>query len=62
MATTVVFEVDVKDVEYQQLDGAPFLASVYRPVGVGPFPTIVDVHGGSSGVVRTGGTATPAMT
>jgi acetyl esterase/lipase len=47
MATTVAFEVDVKDVEYQQLDGAPFLARVYRPVGVGPFPTIVDVHGGA---------------
>jgi len=47
MATTVAFEVDVKDVEYQQLDGAPLLARVYRPVGVGPFPTIVDVHGGA---------------
>jgi len=47
MATTVAFDVDVKDVEYQQLDGAPWLARVYRPVGVGPFPTIVDVHGGA---------------
>ena len=47
MATTVAFEVDVKDVEYQQLDGAPWQARVYRPVGVGPFPTIVDVHGGA---------------
>jgi acetyl esterase/lipase len=47
MATTVAFEVDVKDVEYQQLDGAPWLARVYRPIGTGPFPTIVDVHGGA---------------
>jgi acetyl esterase/lipase len=47
MATTVAFEVEVKDVEYQQQDGAPWLARVYRPVGVGPFPTIVDVHGGA---------------
>jgi len=47
MATTVAFEVDVKDVEYQQLDGAPWLARVYQPVGDGPFPTIVDVHGGA---------------
>src|SRR5689334_15641080 len=47
MATTVGFEVDVKDVEYQQLDGTPWLARVYRPVGVGPFPSIVDVHGGA---------------
>lgn len=47
MATTVAFEVDVKDVEYQQLDGAPWLARVYRPLGAGPFPTVVDVHGGA---------------
>src|SRR5579859_7988430 len=47
MATTVAFEVDVKDVEYQQLDGAPWLACIYRPLGAGPFPTIVDVHGGA---------------
>ena len=43
MATTVEFEVDVKDVEYQK----SWLARVYRPVGTGPFPTVVDVHGGA---------------
>lgn len=47
MATTVAFEVEVKDVAYQQLDGESWLARVYRPIGVGPFPTIVDVHGGA---------------
>src|SRR5258707_7178843 len=47
MATNVEFEVDVKDVEYQQLAGTPWLARVYRPRGTGPFPTIVDVHGGA---------------
>ncbi len=47
MATTVEFDVDVKDVEYQQLDGAPWLARIYRPIGTGPFPTIVDIHGGA---------------
>ena len=47
MATQVDFEVDVSDVEYQQLDGAPWLARVYRPRGTGPFPTLVDVHGGA---------------
>jgi acetyl esterase/lipase len=49
MATTVGYEAlaDVKDVEYQQLDGTPWLARVYRPLGVGPFPTLVDVHGGA---------------
>src|SRR5919204_4670666 len=47
MATQVQFEVEVQDVEYQQQAGKPWLARVYRPVGPGPFPTVVDVHGGA---------------
>jgi acetyl esterase len=48
MATTVTtYEVDVQDVEYQQVDGVPWLARIYRPNGVGPFPAVVDVHGGA---------------
>src|SRR2546423_15284274 len=47
MATEVRFEVEVKDVEYQQQAGKPWLARVYRPIGTGPFPTVVDVHGGA---------------
>src|ERR1700738_290398 len=47
MATNVEFEVDVIDVEYQQWAGKPWLARVYRPIGTGPFPTVVDVHGGA---------------
>jgi acetyl esterase/lipase len=47
MATNVEFEVDVKDVEYQRQGDEPWLARVYRPVGTGPFPTVVDVHGGA---------------
>lgn len=47
MATHVELEVEVKDVEYQQLGGQAWLARVYRPIGPGPFPSIVDVHGGA---------------
>src|SRR5947209_2523853 len=47
MAATVEFEIDVQDVEYQQQNGQAWLARVYRPLGTGPFPTIVDVHGGA---------------
>src|ERR1700704_5080445 len=47
MATNVEFEVDVKDVEYQQLAGVFWVARWYQPIGTGPFPTIVDVHGGA---------------
>ena len=41
------FEVDVRDVEYQSLAGKPWLARIYQPKGTGPFPTIVDMHGGA---------------
>ena len=47
MATNVEFEVDVKDVEYQRQGDEAWLARVYRPVGTGPFPTVLDVHGGA---------------
>src|SRR5258708_22941811 len=47
MATNVEFEVDVMDVEYQRIGDEPWLARVYRPIGTGPFPTVLDVHGGA---------------
>jgi acetyl esterase/lipase len=40
-------EVVVEDVEYQQVGGRPLLARIYRPNGAGPFPSVVDVHGGA---------------
>lgn len=36
----------VFDVEYLHVDGATFLARMYLPAGPGPFPSVVDVHGG----------------
>src|SRR5437016_13371301 len=47
METNGKFEVDVRDVEYQQQAGKAWLARIYQPKGTGPFPTIVDVHGGA---------------
>jgi acetyl esterase/lipase len=47
METNGKFEVDARDVEYQSLAGKSWLARVYQPKGTGPFPTIVDVHGGA---------------
>jgi len=37
----------VRDVEYQRQAANPWLARVYQPKGTGPFPAIVDVHGGA---------------
>lgn len=47
MTMTNPFDVEVRDVEYQRLDGKPWPLRIYRPKGSGPFPTIVDVHGGA---------------
>ena len=47
MANNKQFEVEERDVEYQKLAGKPWLARIYQPKGAGPFPTIVDVHGGA---------------
>jgi acetyl esterase len=41
------FEIEVRDLEYQRHGGAPLLARLYRPVGTGPFPALVEVHGGA---------------
>jgi acetyl esterase len=41
------YDVDEHDVEYQRQDGKSWMARVYRPKGTGPFPTIIDVHGGA---------------
>jgi acetyl esterase len=41
------FQVETRDLEYQRHDAAPLLARLYRPVGSGPFPALIDVHGGA---------------
>src|SRR5678815_1833784 len=47
MAKQISYDVAEQDVEYQRLAGKPWLARIYQPQGSGPFPTIVDVHGGA---------------
>ena len=47
MVSNDEFEVDVPDVEYQYQAGKPWLARIYQRKGTGPFPTLVDVHGGA---------------
>jgi acetyl esterase len=41
------FEVVVEDFAYQRQAGRGLLARLYRPRGTGPFPAVVDVHGGA---------------
>ena len=47
MVANLDFDVDVRDVEYRHDTGQTLLARIYQPRGTGPFPTIVDVHGGA---------------
>jgi acetyl esterase len=44
-AKTTDFTVD--DIEYLRHGAAPLLARVYRPRGAGPFPALVECHGGA---------------
>ncbi|HEY8100624.1 MAG TPA: alpha/beta hydrolase [Burkholderiaceae bacterium] len=37
----------LQDIDYLHVDGQTFQATIYQPEGQGPFPAIVDVHGGA---------------
>jgi acetyl esterase len=41
------YQVEERELEYQRLAGKPWLVRLYQPRGTGPFPTIIDVHGGA---------------
>lgn len=40
-------QIDVEDVEYLRHGDTPLLARLFKPRGTGPFPLIVDLHGGA---------------
>ncbi len=41
------YQIDVEDVEYVRHGAEPLLARVFKPRGTGPFPLIVELHGGA---------------
>ena len=41
------YEVDVSDVEYLRHGDKPLLARLFRPRGSGPFPIMIELHGGA---------------
>jgi acetyl esterase len=41
------YEIEVKDVEYVRHADKPLLARLFRPRGSGPFPVLVELHGGA---------------
>jgi hypothetical protein len=46
VSTAAQYDIEVEDIEYLRHAGTPLLARVYRPKGAGPFPLIIDTHGG----------------
>jgi acetyl esterase/lipase len=49
MATraTAIHAIDVEDVEYVRHGDRPLLARLFKPRGAGPFPLVVELHGGA---------------
>lgn len=45
--TRTMHAIDVEDVEYLRHGTKPLLARLYKPRGTGPFPLIVELHGGA---------------
>jgi acetyl esterase len=41
------YEIKVWDVEYRRDPVRPLMARIYQPQGEGPFPALLDVHGGA---------------
>jgi acetyl esterase/lipase len=41
------YEITTEDIEYLRHGAKPLLARVHQPRGTGPFPLIVDLHGGA---------------
>ncbi len=44
---TKIHEFDVEDVEYLRHGDKPLLATIFKPKGDGPFPALVECHGGA---------------
>src|SRR5258705_876443 len=40
------YDVKVEDIEYLRHGTTPYLATIYRPQGTGPFPIMVELHDG----------------
>jgi acetyl esterase/lipase len=47
VAVPARFEIETRDIEYLRHGDASLMARLYRPKGDGPFPALVEVHGGA---------------
>jgi len=58
-----MYEVDIADVEYLRHGDAPLLARLFKPQGSGPFPIMLELHGGAwvRGTRENGNAANEAL-
>jgi acetyl esterase len=47
ISTQTMYDVDITDVEYLRHGDTPLLARLFKPRGSGPFPLMVELHGGA---------------
>lgn len=47
ISTRTTYAVDIEDVEYLRHGNTPLLARLFKPRGSGPFPIMVELHGGA---------------
>lgn len=61
--STQMYEVDIADVEYLRHGEAPLLARLFKPRGSGPFPIMLELHGGAwvRGTRENGNAANEAL-
>ena len=45
--TTTTYDIDIADLEYLRHGDTPLLARLFKPRGSGPFPIMVELHGGA---------------
>ncbi len=62
-STRTTYEVQVEDVEYLRHGDKPSLARLFKPQGNGPFPVMVELHGGAwvNGTRENGNVANEAL-
>jgi acetyl esterase len=47
ISTRPTYAVDIEDVPYLRHGDKPLLARIYKPKGSGPFPLLIELHGGA---------------
>jgi acetyl esterase/lipase len=47
VAIIATHQIETRDLEYRRSEDGPLLARLYQPKGAGPFPALIEVHGGA---------------